>query len=310
MSFFLAIDAGGTKTTGVLANETEVLARAKTGTVKLMRVSEAEASARLRGLLSELSREAGVRLEDVTRTCVGLAGLSIDAVREWAEHEVGDVVGGDLLLAGDEEIALDAAFRGGEGILLIAGTGSNIVGRAIDGTKYRVGGWGPALGDEGSGYWIGQEALRGAFWAKDRDVPTSLMVEIGVFWDVDSIGEIVEKANERPGPDFAALTPVVVKCAEQGDDLARAVLGRAGEELAEQVALVALKMQETGTRGEVGLAYTGSVIEHIGIVRESLARALKKSAPRVRLMEDAVDSLEGALWRARGGGERQPLTGQ
>ena len=303
MSFFLAIDAGGTKTTGVLANETEVLARARTGTVKLMRVSEAEASERLRGLLSELSRKAGVRLAEVTRTCVGLAGLSIDAVREWAEREIGDVVGGNLRLAGDEEIALDGAFRGGEGILLIAGTGSNIVGRAADGTMYRVGGWGPVLGDEGSGYWIGQEALRGAFWAKDRNVPTSLLIEIGVFWDVDSIGEIVEKANQRPGPDFAALTPVVVKCAEQGDDLARAVLERAGEELAEQVALVALKMQETGKKGEVGLAYTGSVIEHIGIVRESLVRALKKSAPRVRLMEGAVDSLEGALWRARGGGK-------
>jgi glucosamine kinase len=299
MSLFLAIDAGGTKTTGVLANETRVLARASTGTVKLMRVSEAEASSRLRSLLSQLSLEARVSLADVKRTCVGLAGLSIDAVREWAEREIGDVVGGDLLLCGDQEIALDAAFKGGEGILLIAGTGSNIVGRAADGTLYCAGGWGPALGDEGSGYWIGQEALRGAFWARDRNIPTILLEEIGAFWEVGSIGEVVEKANERPGPDFAALTPIVVKCAEQGDDLANAVLERAGEELAEQVSLVALRMVETGTKGEVSLAYTGSVIEHIGVVRESLVRALQQSAPRVKVMTSAVDSLEGALWRAR-----------
>lgn len=304
MSFFLAIDAGGTKTTGVLANETKILARGSTGTVKLMRVSEAEASSRLRGLLSELSLQAKVSLSDVRRTCVGIAGLSIDAVREWAEREIGDVVGGDLVLCGDHEIALDAAFKGGEGILLIAGTGSNMVGRAADGTLYYTGGWGPALGDEGSGYWIGQEALRAAFWAKDRDVPTILMEEIGAFWKVDSIGEIVEKANERPNPDFSALTPIVVKCAEQGDDLANAVLERAGEELAEQVALVALKMLETGSQGDVSLAYSGSVIEHIGVVRESLVRALKKSAPRVKVMTEAVDSLEGALWRARGGGKQ------
>jgi glucosamine kinase len=299
MSLFLAIDAGGTKTTGVLANEMRVLARASTGTVKLMRVSEAEASSRLRSLLSHLSLEARVSLADVKRTCVGLAGLSIDAVREWAEREIGGVVGGDLLLCGDQEIALDAAFKGGEGILLIAGTGSNVVGRAADGTLYCAGGWGPALGDEGSGYWIGQEALRGAFWARDRNIPTILLEEIGAFWEVDSIGEIVEKANERPGPDFAALTPIVVKCAEQGDDLANAVLERAGEELAEQVSLVALRMVETGTKGDVSLAYTGSVIEHIGIVRESLVRALQQSAPRVKVMTSAVDPLEGALWRAR-----------
>lgn len=301
MSLFLALDAGGTKTTGVLADETRVLARASTGTVKLMRVSEAEATSRLRGLLSELSLSAGASLADVTRTCAGLAGLSIDAVREWAEREIGAVVGGDLLLCGDEEIALDAAFKGGEGILLIAGTGSNIRGRAADGTMYTAGGWGPALGDEGSGYWIGQEALRGGFWARDRNIPTILLNEIGTFWGLESIGEIVEKANERPAPDFAALTPLVVKCAEQGDDLATAVLERAGQELAEQIALVALKMLETGSAGEIGLAYTGSVIEHIGIVRESLVRTLKQSAPRVNVMPCAVDSLEGALWRARGG---------
>lgn len=303
MSLFLAIDAGGTKTRGLLANETRVLARAGTGTVKLMRVGEAEASSRLRGLLTQLSMEAKVSLSDVTRTCIGLGGISIDAVREWAERKISEVVGGDLLLCGDEEIALDGAFKGGEGMLLVAGTGSIVRGRTADGTMYTAGGWGPALGDEGSGYWIGQEALRGGFWAADRNIPTVLLEEIGAFWDLDSIGEIVEKANERPSPDFAALAPVVVKCAEQGDDLANAVLERAGEELAEQVSLVALRMLETGSKGEVGLAYTGSVIEHIGIVRESMVRALGKSAPRVKVLEGAVDSLEGALWRARGGGQ-------
>jgi N-acetylglucosamine kinase-like BadF-type ATPase len=252
--------------------------------------------------MAQLSLEAKVSLTDVTRTCIGIGGISIDAVREWAEREISDVVGGELLICGDQEIALDGAFKGGEGILLVAGTGSIVTGRAADGTLYTAGGWGPALGDEGSGYWIGQEALRGSFWAKDRNIATVLLEEIGAFWKLGSIGEIVEKANELPSPDFAALAPVVVKCAEQGDDLANAVLERAGEELSELVSLVAVKMLETGSKGDVGLAYTGSVIEHIGIVRESLVRALGQSAPRVKVMAGAVDSLEGALWRARGGG--------
>lgn len=130
---------------------------------------------------------------------------------------------------------------------MIAGTGSNFVGRASDGTIYTAGGWGPALGDEGSGFWIGQEALRAGFWAKDRGVPTELLKVIGEFWGVGSLGEIVEKANERPSPDFAALAPVVARSAEDGDELAAAVLERAGTELAEQVMLVALKMQESGS---------------------------------------------------------------
>jgi glucosamine kinase len=303
MSLFLAIDAGGTKTRCLLADETQVLGRATTGSVKLMRVSEAEASSRLRAMLAEVSLAAGVGLGDVTRTCVGLAGLSIDAVREWAEREIADVVGGDLLLCGDEEIALEGAFKGGPGILVIAGTGSNVMGRTADGTMYTAGGWGPALGDEGSGFWIGQEALRAGFWAKDRGVSTTLLTAIGEFWNAKALGEIVELSNARPGPDFAALAPVVAKCAEGGDELAVAVLERAGDELAEQIALVALKMKESGDKGKVGVAYTGSVLEHIDLVRAAMAASLKKSSPAVKVMDGAVDALEGALWRARDGGK-------
>jgi N-acetylglucosamine kinase-like BadF-type ATPase len=303
MSFFLAIDAGGTKTRCVIADETRILARALAGSVKLMRVGEAEASTRLRVMLTEASVAAGVSLSEINHTCIGLAGLTIEAVREWAEREVSKVVGGNLLLAGDDEIALDAAFHGGPGILIIAGTGSNVLGRAADGAMYHAGGWGPALGDEGSGFWIGQEALRAGFWATDRNIATTLLTEVGEFWGTKSLGEIVEMANARPGPDFPALAPIVVRCAEKGDELAAAVLERAGIDLAEQVALVALKMKESGGKRKVEAAYTGSVLEHISQVRSAMIAALKTSSPNLKVIEGAVDSLEGALWRAREAGK-------
>ncbi len=207
MSLFLAIDAGGTKTRCLLADETAILGRAVTGSVKLMRVGEAEASARLQAMLAEVSLKSRVDLSKVTQTCIGLAGLTIDAVREWAEREIRSLVGGNLLLAGDEEIALDGAFRGGPGILVIAGTGSNVMGRAADGTMYRAGGWGPAIGDEGSGFWIGQEALRAGFWAKDRDIATTLLAEIG-----DSGAQTPSAKSSRwptlaPAPTFPRSPP-------------------------------------------------------------------------------------------------------
>jgi N-acetylglucosamine kinase-like BadF-type ATPase len=304
MSFFLAIDAGGTKTRGLLADETRILGRAATGSIKLMRVGEAEASTRLRTMLAEVSLTAGIDLKKVTQTCIGLAGLSIDTVRYWAEREISNAVGGKLLLAGDDEIALDGAFHEGSGILIIAGTGSNVLGRAADGAVYHAGGWGPALGDEGSGFWIGQEALRAAFWARDRSVPTTLLAAIQKLWGTKSIGEIVEKANAHPGPDLPALAPIVVQCADAGDELAAAVLQRAGVELAEQVALVALKMKESGSRRKIEAAFTGSVLEHIPQVRTAMIAALKKSSSSVVVREHAVDALEGALWRAREEGKQ------
>lgn len=301
MGYFLGVDAGGTKTRCVLADETQVLGRAECGSVKLMRVGEAEATARLRGLLEQVAAATGIGLDKVTRSCVGIGGFSIPAVREWCLTQMKAMVSGEVEICGDEVIALDAAFQGGPGILVVSGTGSITVGRSADGTMYGAGGWGPVLADEGSGWWIGLEAVRSGFWAKDRGIETSLLDEIQNFWGLASLGEVIEMGNARPGPDFAALVPLVVRCAESGDEMARAVLERAGVDLAELVALVSVKMRETSSESEstIGVAYAGSVLEHIAMVRQAMIAALAESAPQAHVMEGAVNSLEGALWRAR-----------
>jgi N-acetylglucosamine kinase-like BadF-type ATPase len=259
MRLFLAIDAGGSRTQSLLADETRVLARATTGTVKLMRVGEPEATARLQAMLAEIAAAAGVSLSHISRTCFGLAGISSPAARAWASRVLSSSVAGELLLCGDEEIALDAAFAGGPGILVVAGTGSNAIGRTAAGEIFGAGGWGPVLGDEGSGHWIGLEAIRAALRAHDREPlgdanraqpgsdPTSLLREIERHWKLNSLGELVAYANRRgdcehPAPEFASLAPVVARCAEQGDALAAEVLTRAGEQLAELVARVFGKM--------------------------------------------------------------------
>src|SRR4051812_21887708 len=139
MALYLAIDAGGTKTRCLLADDERVLARAETGTVKLMRVAEADATSRLRAMLAEAAGAAGVSLNQVQRTCFGLAGSRSESVQQWASRAIGDCVGGELLLCGDEAVALDAAFQDGPGILVIAGTGSHAIGRAGDGTSFSAG---------------------------------------------------------------------------------------------------------------------------------------------------------------------------
>lgn len=301
MAYFIGIDAGGTKTRCVVADDTKMLGRADCGSIKLMRVGEAEATARLRRLLEDAAAAAGVSLQEITRSCVGIGGFSIPAVREWCSTQMKAMVSGEVEVCGDEEIALDAAFKGGPGILVVSGTGSIFIGRSADGTMYRAGGWGPALADEGSGWWIGSEAARSGFWAMDRDIKTNLLTEIQNFWGLHSLGELVEKANDRPGPDFAALVPLVVRCAESGDEMAQAVLERAGTDLAEWVALVAVKMMETSGENTdpIGVAYVGSILEHVTKVRQAMVHALAESAPQVYVLEGAVNAPEGALWRAR-----------
>jgi N-acetylglucosamine kinase-like BadF-type ATPase len=225
-------------------------------------------------------------------------------VRGWAERVMAEMVGGVVEVCGDEEIALDAAFQGGPGILVIAGTGSNAIGRGVDGRLVGAGGWGPVLGDEGSGFWIGLEAVRMALRAQARvgagGEPSILLREIEREWGLSSVGELVAVANRRGGaegaaPDFAALAPVVARCAEEGDALAISTLQMAGVELAELVRVVVQRLGAT----EIDVAYTGSVLKRIGVVREAMVERLRFSVPLARVREGAVDPLEGALWRAR-----------
>jgi len=303
MAKFVAIDAGGTKTQCWVADETRVLAIATGGTVKLMSVGEEVATKRLQELVRSAAIEAHVGPDEITRTCMGLAGVGADNVRQWGEKTLLAMVSGKVAVLGDEAIALEAAFQGGPGVLVIAGTGSNVIGRCSDGTRLTAGGWGPVIGDEGSGGWIGLEAVRSALRARDRGVPTDLLDEIQGFWGLKSLGELVAKANHSSRTNFAELTTVVASGAEHGDPVALRVLERAGEDLAEQVYLVVRKMRTVRCEpGDVTrLCFTGSVLGRISLVREAMTERLKELVPEMTVSQSEVHALEGALWIARRG---------
>jgi len=142
LSLFLAVDLGGTKTEYVLADETRELARVKGGTIKRMRTDEATADENFAKALKELEEKSGVSMRDVTRSCVGAAGITVFLVTDWIRKVFAKHVGGSLILVGDVEIALDAAFFGGPGVLVMAGTGSNVAGRSGAGKLTTAGGWG------------------------------------------------------------------------------------------------------------------------------------------------------------------------
>jgi N-acetylglucosamine kinase-like BadF-type ATPase len=145
MSYFLALDAGGTKTDYLLADEQRVLARVRSGSIKRMRVDAQTAAHHLDTALEELRATAGVPMNAITRTCIGTAGESVPLVADWLCEAFAQRVAGELILVGDVEIALDAAFPGMPGVLVLAGTGSNVAGRGNDGKISTTGGWRPGL---------------------------------------------------------------------------------------------------------------------------------------------------------------------
>lgn len=332
MELYLALDVGGTKTAALLADGTRELARAEGGSIKTLRVPADEAAENLQSVLAELATRAGMASlhGHVVRTCIGTSGASAPGVRSWMRDAFAQSVGGDFLLLGDEVIALDAAFPGARGVLVIAGTGSNIVGRSKDGEMAHTGGWGPALADEGSGHWIGTEALRASFRAIDRARPSSadavsvdgypeparfadlppLLTRFLRHLGLETFEEIIGVAN-APSFRSAALVPVVMEAAQGGDEIAETTLRHAGEDLARLVAEVVgkvriLEQDENAPAPEV--AFVGGVLAHIAEVHTAMASALAQQFPGIVVQTKPVDPLLGALFHARHA-ERAPAGG-
>lgn len=301
MSLFLAVDAGGTKTDYVLADETRTLARVRGGTIKLLRTNASDALGNLEAAFGELVQQSGLSLRTVNRCCVGTAGESVPLVVDWLRAEISARVGGELLILGDVEIALDAAFRGQPGVLVLSGTGSNVGGRGPDGIISTTGGWGPLLADQASGHRIGHEALRAIFLAKDEGRESALLEAVMKFWQLERLEHLIEYANKTPTPDLSQLAPLVVRCAERGDGIAAQVLRSQGQELGYLVRLLIRRLRRDS--GDVSfvpeIAFAGSIMERVSAVCEALLAEVRIEFPSASVKEGAVDPVEGALLRAR-----------
>lgn len=189
MSLILGIDGGGTNTRAVILADGKIVASGQNGSIKRLRVGAKPAELNLRALLKDVFAQAGVKALDAA--CCGVASATMPGIPEWITAVLTDFGVHRSEIVGDEVIALDAAFKGGPGILQIAGTGSNTIGRAADGSRETAGGWSSRLGDEGSGYWIGVNAVRRALHSYDREEPQGVLARVGEIWGTTTIEELI-----------------------------------------------------------------------------------------------------------------------
>jgi len=304
MQYFLGVDAGGTKTTFVLGDASRELARVQAGTIKRMKADAETAEANLRSGLEDLRAKTGVSFAEIARCCIGTAGETVPLVVSWLREAFARHVGGELEIVGDVDIALDSVFFGKRGVLVLAGTGSNVAGRAATGEIVTAGGWGPALADQGSGHFLGLEGLRRGFLAIDEQRPTRLLDEAREFWKLGSLAELVQFANANPAPEFSKLAPLVVSAAERGDVVAKEVVEQGGADLAMLAGLVIERIHEMerggGSEFEVpAVAIAGGILERAAPVREALIAELRRRYAGITVMDTPADPPAGALWRAR-----------
>lgn len=297
VAFFLGIDGGGSKTRCNLGTENSLLASGSSSGCNVLRVGEACAQGSLQAAIHEACVLAGVSPRDVARTCAGIAGGGRREIASVLRRVLAGIVGGEIEIVGDTEIAFEAAFGNGPGVIVISGTGSMAYGKNAQGETARAGGWGHAISDEGSGHWIGVAAVRAAMRTHDRGESSGLLKDLMDALGAKSVEELVMTVNESPEPDFAALFPQVLSAADAGDMVADAVLERAGSELAELAATVIRRLFKNPE--QVCVATHGGVLTSSVRVRDSFVESLRAKWPAVSFVSGEIYPAVAALERAR-----------
>lgn len=297
--YYLGIDGGGTKTTCAVGDESSLLVTAMAGPSNVVRVGESQARESLQQAVRQACAAAGIALEQIEHTCVGGSGAARAELADKVRGFLAEILPTPIDVMGDMEIALEAAFDRGLGVIVIAGTGSIAYGRDLEGKTVRAGGWGFEIGDEGSAHWIGRTAVNAILRASDRsdDAAQSPLAEaLCQEWKVNSLSDLARVANSLPQPNFAALFRPVVSAK---DEISTEILRQAGRELAEVASVVMNRLFKKDHTGPVPVATTGGVFRHAAVVRDVFYNELHRLDGRALINRRVVEPVEGALRLAR-----------
>jgi N-acetylglucosamine kinase-like BadF-type ATPase len=303
----LGIDAGGTKTVCLLADDQgAILAEARGGGANLQAHGELEVEKVLHHVMDTAIGSRDVRPVAI---CLGIAGVdrpqdaeSVRGIMRRIGAKARTLVVNDALVA----LVAGAGAEDTPGVVIIAGTGSIAYGRDGSGRAARAGGWGYLLGDEGSGFWVGRRALSAIVRAADgRGASTQLselvMTRLQLVRPSDLIRETYYRDLRRTA--IAGLAPLVQQARDAGDAVAAEILNQAANELTAAAASVVSRL---GMRGEVfPTILAGGIFKAVPWLADEVMRLMNEIAPRsesrVLEVEPAVGAVRLAIAEAHGG---------
>jgi N-acetylglucosamine kinase-like BadF-type ATPase len=294
----LGIDGGGSKTRAVIGDASGVvLGVGVAGSSNYQSVGFAAASTALLLAVDAAFAAAGIaRAAPIVAACCGLAGIDRPEDRvlweRWAEEQR---LAERVTWVNDAELVLAGGTPDGWGLALICGTGSICYGRALDRRTARAGGWGYLLGDEGSGYDLGLQALHWATQTADGRADAHMLLRsILETWQLSEpeqlIGHVYRPETTRA--EIARLSQTVLRLADAGDLHARQLLNNAAAELGRMVAAVARRLDFDNPP----LALGGGLIGASARLQDAVQRACGIPLQSVQHVGEPV---QGALVIAR-----------
>lgn len=301
--FWLGVDGGGTNCRAIiLGADDEVLGKGRDEAANHIRVGMDVAVNHVVQAVTQACQQAEIEISEIAAACLGLAGVSHpDHHRQMLAALKEALPISDIILETDARVALAGATGAKPGVVIIAGTGSIACGVNSRGRFARAGGWGPTMGDEGSGSYIGRRALESVMMSYDyRGEPTSMMEPILRHFGVSSPPELPPVIYDDPDKamrEIAQLSKLAVKAAEEGDKVASEILKDAAKELA--VAAIAVIEQLRMERDDFQLAYVGGVFEAGELILDPLRKEIHTFAPGAEIAPPIAPPVIGAAKMAK-----------
>ncbi|MFN2387278.1 MAG: N-acetylglucosamine kinase [Thermoanaerobaculia bacterium] len=293
MRHVLGIDAGGSKTRALVADETgRILGGSRGGGANLRTHGELEVEKVLHGIVEEAEAEAGSRADAVA---IGIAGADRPedhAVLRGILRRIG--FKSRVVVTNDARVAFVAGSPGRVGVALVCGTGSIAWGQNRAGEIARAGGWGWHLGDEGSGFWIGVRAIREVLRGVDGRAPrTSLEQPLFDHFGIAEPGQILHAVydEEFPRHHVSLFAVRVEEAALAGDAVAARTLRSAAEELALAARSVIGRLRLEEDAYDVILS--GGTFAAVPTLAHNVEEILR--SPRARVLRLAEEPASGAV---------------
>ena len=292
MKFAAGIDGGGTKTTLVCRRlDGSDLCTKVFGPFNLNSIGDIAFTQ----LLDEITGFLHA-LGTCSALCIGAAGYSTQKMRFLVAAAMEKAGIDNWTLVGDHEIALCGALEGKPGCALIAGTGSICLGQNQSGQAVRAGGWGHLIGDEGSGYALGRDALAAVAKNMDGYQENTLLTQfLAEKLGLTTRTEIISYVYGGDKGRIASIASLVLEAAEVGDTVAADIVRNNARMLAKLVAAVAkqLDLRQSET------ALLGGLLKHETLLRRVLVEELEQILPDMTCVPPRHPASIGAVMMAQ-----------
>lgn len=299
---YIGIDGGGTKTAFAICDQKgNVLAKDVNSTIHIKQNSKENIEKLINDSINKMLKELNKSIEDIKYLFAGVPACGeFPEVEEIFDNIFDNLVGNGKYTYRNDSVAGWAGSQAAKpGVNMVLGTGAIAYGIDYKGNEARSSGWGSYCGDQGSGYWLGREAIKLFGRESDGRAERSHLYDLvkekfNLENDVDFISIILDLNDNRT--EIAKLSKLVSQAAAMGDKEALKILREASNEVVESIKAVIEKLEFEDDEN-IYFSYSGGVFNIGKILTDPIEKELLKDK-RLKKLDSVLDPTSGACLMA------------